>query len=48
MRMRMDGDLVEAPVVEPQFNLEYLLAGVTEQNLHPEVDTGLAAGLEVW
>ena len=48
MGTRMDGNLVEAPVVEPQFNLEDLLAGVTEQNLHCEVDTGLAAGLEVW
>jgi len=48
MGTRMDGNLVEAPVVEPLSNLEDLLAGVTEQNMHCEVDTGLATGLEVW
>ena len=28
--------------------LEQLLAGVTEENLHREVDTGPAVGNEAW
>lgn len=43
----VDGRLVVSPV-EPAFTLEHLLAGVTEQNLHREVDTGPATGNEVW
>jgi antitoxin MazE len=44
----VDGKLVVAPVGEPDFTLEQLLAGVSEQNLHREVDTGPAVGKEVW
>ncbi len=42
-----DGKLVVAPVTKPELALERLLAGVTEQNLHREVDTGPATGNEV-
>jgi antitoxin MazE len=42
----VDGKLVVAPVTEPKLVLERLLAGVTEQNLHREVDTGPATGNE--
>ena len=44
----VDGKLVVAPVVEPAPTLEDLLARVTEDNLHREVDTGPAVGNEVW
>ena len=42
----VDGKLVVAAVTEPELTLERLLAGVTEQNLHHEVDTGPATGNE--
>ena len=44
----MDGRLVITPVVEPELSLATLLAQVTEENLHREVDTGPAVGGEVW
>jgi len=34
--------------VEPAFALEDLLAQVTEDNLHGEIETGPAVGREVW
>lgn len=43
-----DGKLIVAPVAEPTFTLEELLAGVTDDNLHGEVDTGPAVGKEIW
>ena len=42
------GKLVIAPIRQPKMTLEQLLANVTEQNLHQEVDTGQAVGSEVW
>ena len=44
----VDGKLVVAPVVEPVLTLEYLLAQVNEDNLHAEIETGLAVGREAW
>jgi antitoxin MazE len=44
----VDGKLVVEPVAETTLTLEHLLAGVTEQNLHDEVDTGSATGNEIW
>ena len=44
----VNGQLVIVPVVEPVLTLEYLLAQVTEHNLHGEIDTGPAVGKEVW
>jgi antitoxin MazE len=44
----VNGKLVVAPVVEPALTLEHLLAQVTEDNLHREVETGPAMGNEVW
>jgi antitoxin MazE len=40
------GHLVMKPAIQP--DLEDLLAGVTEENLHGEVDTGDAIGGESW
>lgn len=44
----VDGKLVIAPMAEPVFRLEDLLAQVTEKNLHREVDTGAVMGNEAW
>ena len=44
----VDGHLVIAPVVEPVLTLEHLLAQVTEDNLHGEIESGPAVGREVW
>lgn len=43
-----DGKLVITPVTKPDLTLDQLLAKVTEENLHHEVDTGPATGNETW
>jgi antitoxin MazE len=43
-----DGRLVVSVIPPRQVDLESLLAGVTAENLHDEVDTGSARGGEVW
>ena len=44
----VDGKLIVVPAIESALTLEHLLAQVTEDNLHREVDTGPAMGNEVW
>ena len=43
-----DGKLVVVPSEKPKLTLRQLLAQVTSENLHREVDTGSAVGGEVW
>jgi len=43
-----DGKLVIKPVAEPKLTLKQLLARVTKENLHHEVDTGPVVGKEAW
>ncbi len=43
----VDGRIVVFPV-ESVWTLEHLLAGITEQNLHCEVEVGPATGTEAW
>lgn len=43
-----DGKLIVTPVVEPKLTLKQLLAKVTKENLHHEVDTGPVMGNEAW
>ena len=43
-----DGKLVIAPVAETKPTLEQLLAKITTENLHGEVDTGTSVGNETW
>ena len=43
-----DGKLVITPVTERKLTLKQLLAKVTKENLHHEVDTGIAVGNETW
>jgi antitoxin MazE len=44
----VDGKIIVFPIIEAELTLEQLLAGVTEENLHGEVDTGSPVGKEVW
>lgn len=43
-----DGRLVIRVASQPEFSLEELLAGVTAENMHAEVDSGAAIGGEEW
>lgn len=43
-----EGKLVVIPVSKSKLTLEKLLAGVTSENIHAEVETGPAVGNEVW
>lgn len=42
------GQLIIIPLPEEELTLNDLLAGITKDNLHHEVDTGTAVGNEVW
>lgn len=44
----MEGKLVIQPRSEEPLELDDLLRGVTEENLHGEWDTGPAVGKEIW
>jgi antitoxin MazE len=43
-----DGALIITPSDEPKWNLEQLLAGVTDENIHGERETSGPAGKETW
>ena len=40
----VDGHIIIAPVAEPSWTLEELLAGISKNNIHQEFDTGYAVG----
>jgi len=44
----VSGKLVITPLVEKDYSLDDLLAGITEDNIHSEEDTGNAVGNEAW
>ena len=44
----VDDVLQIEPVAPQEYTLAALLDGVTEENIHDEVDTGEAQGKEVW
>ncbi len=44
----VDGVLVITPLPQPELTLDELLAGVTVDNLHGEMDTGPTVGGEAW
>ncbi len=44
----VDGYMVVKPVKPPKWTLEVLLDGITEDNLHLEVETGPSIGKEIW
>lgn len=43
-----DGKLIIVPIVEPVDSLNSLLAQITEENIHGEIDTGHSVGKEIW
>jgi antitoxin MazE len=43
-----DGKLVVSPVIVPEWTLEDLLAGISPENLHGEIDDGPSVGSESW
>ena len=43
-----EGRLVITPLPEPEVSLKELLAQITPQNLHSEIDFGGAIGRESW
>jgi len=43
-----DGKLVIAPIAKPELTLKQLLAKVTSENIHHEIETGPSAGNEAW
>jgi antitoxin MazE len=43
-----NGHIIIAPLTKPEILLDQLLAQVTEDNMHHEVETGPAVGNEVW
>ena len=42
------GTLIVEPVAKPVYQLNDLLAQITPDNLHSEIDTGDAVGNETW
>jgi antitoxin MazE len=43
-----NGKIVVQALSEPEFTLEELLARVTKENLHDEIESGGPVGREVW
>lgn len=44
----MEGRLIVMPVKTPEYDLEELLARVTEENLQDAIETGQPVGKEAW
>ena len=40
--------IIITPIGEKKYSLDDLLAGVSEDNLHGEFDTGAPVGKEIW
>lgn len=43
-----NGKLVVVPIKKPGVTLKKLLTQITEKNIHHEVDSGSAVGIEAW
>jgi antitoxin MazE len=44
----IDGNLVIRPRPRRRYSLDELIAAITPENLHSEVESGAAVGNEVW
>jgi antitoxin MazE len=42
------GRIIIEPLQKPEYDLAKLLAGITPENRHEEINTGAAVGNEVW
>ena len=40
--------IIITPIGEKEYSVDDLLAGVAEDNLHGEIDTGVPGGKEIW
>jgi antitoxin MazE len=43
-----DGQIIVKPLLKPDWTLEELLSRVSAENIHSEVETGIATGNEIW
>jgi antitoxin MazE len=43
-----NGRLVITPMRKPRYTLDELVAGITPENRHAEIDTGPSVGSEAW
>jgi len=44
----VEGQIIVKPLGKPEWALEELLAGINQENIHNEVDTGNVTGNEIW
>lgn len=44
----INGQLVITPLTTPSYNLDDLLAQITDENRHDEISTGASVGNEAW
>ena len=44
----IDGKLTIEPIVRRRYSLEELIEAMTPENVHTEIDSGVAVGNEVW
>ena len=44
----IDGKLTIEPISRRRYSLEELIEAMTPENVHTEIDTGVAVGNEVW
>ncbi|MEG4329424.1 AbrB/MazE/SpoVT family DNA-binding domain-containing protein [Microcoleus sp. herbarium5] len=44
----LDGKLTIEPILRRRYSLEDLIEAMTPENIHTEIDTGVAVGNEVW
>ncbi|PSB27498.1 AbrB/MazE/SpoVT family DNA-binding domain-containing protein [Stenomitos frigidus] len=44
----IDGNLVIKPRIRKRYSLDELISAITPENLHTEVETGVAVGNEAW
>ncbi|NJK66345.1 MAG: AbrB/MazE/SpoVT family DNA-binding domain-containing protein [Microcoleus sp. SU_5_3] len=44
----IDGKLTIEPITRRRYSLEELIEAITPENVHTEIDTGVAVGNEVW
>ncbi|MBF0413303.1 MAG: AbrB/MazE/SpoVT family DNA-binding domain-containing protein [Desulfamplus sp.] len=43
-----DGKITIKPITPPKLTLDELLAGINNNNIHHETDTGISVGNEAW
>ncbi len=44
----LEGQIIIKPIPVADFTLDELLAGINDDNIHHEVDTGFSVGNEIW